>query len=722
MMNKMRAIVSLFLLFPLLMSAQEAPRGLRVDLLEHPDSIFVSGQQAVVSSATPYFSWECGSGMTGGRQAAWRILVASNADRLTEGKADVWDSGRQKSSISTAVCYGGKALRPSSCYFWTVQTFDRQGNASSWAVPQSFRTAPVLDGSFAYYPLTFDTVGPVSQLIAGDSLFVDFGLDAFGTLRLELDEAPTEVQSFTVLLGEKRRGNQVDETPSGTIRFARYELTTRPGQRTYIIHLRKDARNTTTKINESGMLPVLMPDYIGEVMPFRYAAVIGLKQKVRVSRTDVHYPFDSDASSFESSDPVLNAVWQLCKHSMKATSFCGLYVDGDRERISYEADAFVNQLSHYAVDAEYSMARRTVEHLILHPTWPTEWILLTPLLAWNDYLYTGDDRLLRRYYDDISRKTLSALADSTHLISTRTGRLSREVMNGVHYRGKAIRDIVDWPQGGAKGIEKEYGGETDGFVFCNYNAVVNAYYFGALGAMEKISKSIGRKEDAKRYARQMEILRRAYYKQFYDERRGLFHDGDTTLHCSLHTNMFALAFGLVKPADRPAVARFCESRGMACSVYGAQFLLDALYENGLSDYAYTLLTSTRKRSWWNMLRMGSTITTEAWDNVFKPNLDWNHAWGAAAGNIIVRRLLGIRPTAPGFASVVIQPEPGALKEVNATVPTVRGPIAVHFLNPGDGTFTLDMDVPDNVEASVILPGSTKAHKITAGKHRLTSGK
>ena len=126
MMNKMRAIVSLFLLFPLLMSAQEAPRGLRVDLLEHPDSIFVSGQQAVVSSTTPYFSWECGSGMAGGRQAAWRILVASAADRLTEGKADVWDSGRQKSSSSTAVCYGGKALRPSSCYFWTVQTFDRQ--------------------------------------------------------------------------------------------------------------------------------------------------------------------------------------------------------------------------------------------------------------------------------------------------------------------------------------------------------------------------------------------------------------------------------------------------------------------------------------------------------------------------------------------------------------------------------------------------------------------
>ena len=29
-----------------------------------------------------------------------------------------------------------------------------------------------------------------------------------------------------------------------------------------------------------------------------------------------------------------------------------------------------------------------------------------------------------------------------------------------------------------------------------------------------------------------------------------------------------------------------------------------------------------------MIRVGSTITLEAWDNKFKPNQDWNHAWGA----------------------------------------------------------------------------------------------
>ncbi|MGI6302875.1 MAG: hypothetical protein ACOX52_17715 [Verrucomicrobiota bacterium] len=55
------------------------------------------------------------------------------------------------------------------------------------------------------------------------------------------------------------------------------------------------------------------------------------------------------------------------------TSFAGIYIDGDRERIPYEGDAYINQLGHYAVDREYAIARRTIEHFMDHPTWPTEW-------------------------------------------------------------------------------------------------------------------------------------------------------------------------------------------------------------------------------------------------------------------------------------------------------------------------------------------------------------
>ena len=57
----------------------------------------------------------------------------------------------------------------------------------------------------------------------------------------------------------------------------------------------------------------------------------------------------------------------------------------------------------------------------------------------------------------------------------------------------------------------------------------------------------------------------------------------------------------------------------------------------------SLMTATNDRSWWNMIRSGSTISMEAWDLKYKPNSDWNHAWGSAPANIIPGYMWGIRP-------------------------------------------------------------------------------
>jgi len=45
------------------------------------------------------------------------------------------------------------------------------------------------------------------------------------------------------------------------------------------------------------------------------------------------YYFEDANSTFRSSDTVLNKVWDICKYTIKATSFAGIYIDGDRERI-----------------------------------------------------------------------------------------------------------------------------------------------------------------------------------------------------------------------------------------------------------------------------------------------------------------------------------------------------------------------------------------------------
>jgi hypothetical protein len=101
--------------------------------------------------------------------------------------------------------------------------------------------------------------------------------------------------------------------------------------------------------------------------------------------------------------------------------------------------------------------------------------------------------------------------------------------------------------------------------------------------------------------------------------------------------------------------------------------------------------------------VGTTITLEAWDNKYKPNQDWNHAWGAAPANIIPRCLMGIQPLEPGFAKVRIKPQVGSLTSGSFDQPTVRGTIHVDFQSVPGESFDLNLAIPANVEAVVYLP-------------------
>jgi hypothetical protein len=103
-----------------------------------------------------------------------------------------------------------------------------------------------------------------------------------------------------------------------------------------------------------------------------------------------------------------------------------------------------------------------------------------------------------------------------------------------------------------------------------------------------------------------------------------------------------------------------------------------------------------------MIRLGSTISLEAWDNKYKPNQDWNHAWGAAPANLIPRKLMGIEPLEPGFRKVQIKPQPGSLESAEITVPTIRGGLKVSFKNKTGELFDLKVVIPENVTADIYI--------------------
>jgi len=532
--------------------------------------------------------------------------------------------------------------------------------------------------------------------------FIDFGKDAFGTL--ELTYKAKEPETLVISLGEKLLNGKIDRNPGGSIRFAEVSLPVSPAQTSYTIQLKADKRNT------SGAA-VLLPDSAGVVMPFRYAEIKNPGQKITASdvrqKARFHY-FDESQSDFSCSDTVLNQVWKLCKYSIKATSFAGLYIDGDRERIPYEADAYLNQLGHYCVDKEYDMARSTIEHFMSHPTWPTEWQLHVVLLAYQDYCYSGDTELLKKYYDQLKTKTLMDLAREDGLISTTTGKVNEEFMRKLGFSDskQRLRDIVDWPAGQKdtswKLVNAE--GERDGYEMVAINTMVNCFFYENMRLMAEIAGILDKQSDKEYFEKMASKVKESINQKLFNAEKGIYIDGEGSAHSSLHANMMALAFGIVAPENIKTVTNFVKSRGMACSVYGSQYLLEGLYRYNEGQYALDLMSATTDRSWWNMIRVGSTITMEAWDMKYKPNSDWNHAWGAAPANIIPRCLWGIRPGAPGYSKAIIHPQMADLKSGSIRVPTLLGHINAEYRVAGNKVKTYNIEIPAKMtgEFTVVL--------------------
>jgi hypothetical protein len=244
--------------------------------------------------------------------------------------------------------------------------------------------------------------------------------------------------------------------------------------------------------------------------------------------------------------------------------------------------------------------------------------------------------------------------------------------------------------------------------------VVNAFSLRALSLMADMARALGRDTEANTYADMASTARAAFQQKLFDPARGVYRDGEGTDHAALHSNLFPLAFGLVPDGERERVTSFVASRGMACSVYAAQYLMEALFNNDAGLRALELITAPSDRSWRHMVETGTTITYEAWDQRYKPNQDWNHAWGAAPANLFSGYILGARPLAPGWSQAMIHPHPGNLASAEGKIPTPQGPILLGWKN--GPVFSLSLTLPAGMQARVALPASASSRGVfTDGK-------
>jgi len=510
-------------------------------------------------------------------------------------------------------------------------------------------------------------------------VLVDFGKVAFGNVEITAPEGAAG--DFKVHFGESFKDGRINRKPPGTVRYSFTEGKWTGGKR-QVVAPAPDARNTQ---QGKGFDPpaILTPKEWGVITPFRWLEIEGwpgeAKPEQFVRRAAFSADWEDDASHFKSSDETLNRIWELCKYSIKATTFAGVYVDGDRERIPYEADAYLNQLSHYATDDDILFARDSFDYLIKYGTWPSEWAPHLVFMVKADWMRTGDAGWLAPRYEKLKKRILMERVGPDGLVTSN----AKQIKKG---------DIVDWP---AK--------ERDGFVFTNTNSVVNAFHLKAVSDMADLAAALGKTGEEKEYRERHAKTGAVFQEKFFNAKTGLYRDGIGTDHSAIHSNFFPLAFGLVPADRRSGVLAFLKKSGMKCSVYAAQYLMEAMFDNGADKEALALITADGDRSWKHMVNSGTTITWEAWDQKYKPNQDWNHAWGAAPANLLSTYILGARPAVPGWKTAAISPHTGNLSFAKGKVPTPHGPILIDWKSGDD--FVLHLTLPNGMGAKMNLPST-----------------
>lgn len=603
---------------------------------------------------------------------AQAVVVFTDGSRQVVGTSDQWRAmGGAKMLPPNGFTGGGYFNDPQEYWDmrqepagWTQPGFDDSTwlSAAPGAGLPSLAPATVNVGQYLIQPASITQVAPGQWL-------VDLGKEVAGGLHLRVNG--TAGDTITVQLGE-----QLDGT-------------------TVVYHLL--AGNTYSEVwtLRDGWQDIEHWGYRG----FRWAQLITTDTSLDLSQAvrgvALHMAWHDGDSSFDCSNADLTRVWEFARYSIKATSLDVYQDTPTRERDPYEGDALIDQASQYSVQRSYGLARYSNSYLCRRPTWPAEYHLMSVLSAWQDYLATGDSDHFATDYSYYVAKNFDADLGSDGLVHKAPGSSSQ-------YNA----DLVDWPVS-----------ERDGYVFTDVNTVINSFQYAAYATLAQVAGVLGNTADEAKYTGLASQVRTAINTRLLPAGSGAYIDGEGTTHTALHATAFPVALGVPDAADLPALGQFLAASGMACSVYAAQFLLEALFASGQADAAHALLTATGLSSWLHMMDdLHATITMEAWDPSIKPNTTFSHAWGTAPANIVPRQILGVQVTAPGAAELTVRPQPGPLTWMTGTVPTIRGPVRV------------SVDRRAGLRAVVTLPPNTTgrieidtaAFGVAAGSLRVTS--
>jgi alpha-L-rhamnosidase len=322
-------------------------------------------------------------------------------------------------------------------------------------------------------------------------------------------------------------------------------------------------------------------------------------------------------------------------------------------------------------------------------SWPGEltppWDAAYPLIVWNLYRYTGDQRVLGRHVQPLRRYV-------DFFLRHRKG-------NGM-VPGLGIGDWVPWHT------------ETP------LDYISNAYLCMDVDLLTQVLGAIGETQAQQHYRGIRQEVAAAFQKAFYDPATHQYANGSQTAQST------ALYFGLVPDSEKDGVfaelVRNVEQQGhLDVGILGAKHLLRALSQGGRTDLAFHIATQQEMPGWGYWMKVGATTLWEGW----KAGPSYNHIMFGDVSAWLYQWIAGIQQESAsvGFREIVFRPNPvDGLTSAAASYLTPRGKVSAKWAME-DHRLRMTFDVPCGASARLVLPKGVRFCKSSLAERKLKSG-
>ncbi|MDR3625905.1 MAG: family 78 glycoside hydrolase catalytic domain [Ignavibacteriaceae bacterium] len=415
---------------------------------------------------------------------------------------------------------------------------------------------------------------------------------------------------------------------------------------------------------------------------------------VKVVNTDV-----KSAGSFYCSNKLFNKIYKNYLRTQFDNFHGSLSSDcPHRERLGYTGDGEVlTETALYSFDMiqfynkwfnDFEDARNKKTGFVTH-TAPFEgggggpaWGSAMVIMPWKYYCFYGDRKILEDHYRGMKQWVA--------YLSTRTderGIVMREEPNGWCLGDWCTVDKIELPA----------------------PLVNTCYYYYVTNIMKDVAGVLGRKGDSLFFANQLNKIKNDFNRVFYDSVKKQYWENRQG------ANVFPLAFGLVSEENENAVYNSLLDHlkklnyHFDTGILSTPLLLNVLTQRNNADLAYQLMNQKDYPGFGDaILNKGATCLWEYWDgrkSRCHPMFGSVIAW-------FYKTLAGINYDTdnPGMQHFII--EPGmydSLSFCKASYNSVYGKIVSDWKVKKDGTFTINVEIPDNTTATIKIPAKDEKH-------------